>query len=86
MPDSNPTLTDAGVLAERLLAAEAARDAATAAIERVRKLHWRVVRDDGIERDHEDYCAECSCRPTLVRWPCKTVAALDAPMDSEGES
>ena len=65
--------------------AQAARDAATAAIERVRALHWRVVRDDGIERDHEDYCAECSCRPTLVRWPCKTVAALDAPAEAHGE-
>jgi hypothetical protein len=77
-------VTDVRALLDRCTAAEAARDAATAAIERVRKLHYATV--DGSGTVH--YCEECGVRDdfTEAGYPCPTIAALDAPVDSEGES
>lgn len=70
-------------LSERVEMLEAERDAALAALERVRAIHY--------EDDHE--CAECSFEPmpdvgfrgVSVPWPCPTLAALDGAPEPEWE-
>ena len=72
-------------LEEGIKIGRAERDAALAAVERVRAIHER----DMVLRD---YCSECSDFGSdqfppgqMVEWPCPTVAALDGAPEPEGK-
>lgn len=64
---------------EQRMAAEAERDAAVAAVERVRAIH----RPESNER--YTWCVGCSTDEYPEDWPCPTIAALDGAPEPEGK-
>lgn len=73
--------------------AEAERDAALAAIERVRALHRNTGPSQGYDSRFRggygmlgDCCGECGSHGEYgVEWPCPTIRAIEAALGGEGE-